>query len=346
MIGVLVNPNSRSNRKAPGQGERLRAEVRHLGEVVETPSLEAIEPALRKFREDGHRFLVADGGDGALHWMINTLADALGPEEAANAGIYVPTAGGTVDFVAHAIGLQGSGVEVVRRLADRVARGERIATRAVPSLLLEGTQVGPDGTDQPFRRIGFGNALAGYGANFFIPFYAGDTARGPLRIVATAAAMFGVATTRGLVPSSLKSARLKEAEHVYLHPAHAQVEVDGVLLREDDGTAMTHHTVLHCASIPLNLSGVFRVFPRAGEGRMHIHAGHVSPVEMARIMPRLTTGRGVDHLLPRAFDGCGSTLDIRCIGESALDPILDGELYRSINRLSIRMGPIFTMAVP
>lgn len=346
MIGVITNPNSRRNRRYPGQKKRLLAAVRGQGEVIATQSVDEIAPAVMGLLDRGYRYLVADGGDGALHWMINSLADTLGPEQAAEAAIFVPTAGGTVDFVAKAIGLKGAGAQVVRSLARRVAAGKPVPTRPVQSAILEGKQRLEDGSEVNFRRIGFGNALAGYGANFFIPFYAGDAGRGALRIIATCGAMFGAATTRYLVPDSLKPERLKDAEEVFLRPAHAEVEVDGEQLRNQDGSPMLIHNALQCASIPLNLSGVFRVFPLAGAGRMHIHAGRVTPAEMFRIMPHLATGRTVSHIVPTAYDDSGSSMNIRCLNGTALDPVIDGELYWGITELKVTMGPRFMMAVP
>ncbi|TVQ96933.1 MAG: hypothetical protein EA398_15280 [Deltaproteobacteria bacterium] len=349
MIGIIVNPNSRKNRKDPERPERLRIALGDAGSLLVTRRLEQIAPALERFRGDGRSWWVADGGDGALHWMINEAVELFGVERASRDVVYVPTRGGTIDFVASAIGLKGESDEIVSRLRKKLVRGRKPKVVEVPSLLFEGEQRTRTGVTLGFSRIGFGNSLAGYGANFFGPFYRSDTARGPVRIVVTSAKAFGAAAGRTLFPGPLrllKPSRLRRAEHDYLRPAHAEVAIDGEVLCGANGKPIHQHTVIQCASIPLNLGGVFRVFPAAGEGWMHAQAGHVSALEMARIFPGLMTGQIVGDVLPNAYDGQARAMDIRCLRDTELSPVLDGEIFENIVTLSVRMGPTFRMAVP
>src|SRR5688572_28212530 len=80
-IGVITNPNSRKNRNRPDRAERLQRIVGNLGEVHETTSVESIKPVLREFLRKRARYWVADGGDGALHWMLRTGMEVLQEEE-------------------------------------------------------------------------------------------------------------------------------------------------------------------------------------------------------------------------------------------------------------------------
>lgn len=349
MIGLIINPNSRKNRNRRGRVARFEKVLGRRGRVIETPSVNAIIPALKTFAEEGRRYWVADGGDGALHWMINEAVRFFGAARAAEAAVYMPTGGGSVDFVAKYLELDGDPHALVGRLAERVAEGRAPAPRDVPSLLLQGRQVvyGDEPTD--FRRYGFGNALAGYGANFYGPLYRGEGRHGPLQIARHITSAFGAAALRSAFVgplAGLKPPALRRAEDDYLRPLRAEVRIDDAVLRGHDGRPVHAHTALNCASLPLNLAEIMRVFPRADGARMHIHAGDVSAAEMARVFPGLMTGRSVNHLLANAYDGPATTMEVECRDGDEMTPVIDGELFYRITSLRVTMGPVFRMISP
>lgn len=349
MIGLLVNPNSRKNRHRPSRVRRFEKLLGRHGCVVETPSVDSIVPALKRFAEEGRRYWVADGGDGALHWMMNEAIRYFGAQRATELAVYVPTGGGTIDFVAKAIGLEGSPQEVITRLATAVAEGREPAILQVPAVACEGRQVlyGDEVTE--WRRIGFGAALAGYGANFFGPLYRGNKEYGGPRIAKLLALAFGAGAARAALRgplARLKPASVADVEREFLRPLRAEVRIDGTVLRGDDGLPVRAHTVLHAGSVPVNLAGIFRVFPQAGDGRMHVHAGAVSVAEAARILPGLMTGRSVDHLLRDAFDGPAARLDVVCERGEEMTPVLDGEVFHRVVELHATVESRFKMAVP
>ena len=80
-IGVITNPNSRKNRGQPHRAAKLQTIVGDLGEVYETSDVDSIKPVLREFLRRRARYWVADGGDGALHWMIRLGMEILEEEE-------------------------------------------------------------------------------------------------------------------------------------------------------------------------------------------------------------------------------------------------------------------------
>ena len=349
MIGLIINPNSRKNRHRRGRVARFEKVLGKRGRVIETPSVDAIVPALKAFADEGRRYWVAEGGDGALHWMINEAVRYFGPARAADAAVYMPTGGGSVDFVATFLGLDAPPHELVGRLADQLAEGRTPELRSVPSLLLAGRQVvfGDELTE--FRRFGFGNALAGYGANFYGPLYRGEGKHGPAQIARHIGSAFGAAAMRSLFSGPLEAVKpevFKRAEEDYLRPLHAEVRIDDAVLRGRDGRPITSHTAINCASLPLNLAGIMRVFPQAGGARMHIHAGNVSAVEMAVAWPGLMTGRSVNHLLAAGYDGPARSLEITCADGEEMTPVIDGELYYRLRSLHVTMGPVFRMASP
>jgi diacylglycerol kinase family enzyme len=349
MIGLIINPHSRKNKRRRGRVARFQKILGRHGRVVETPSVDAIIPALKSFADEGRRFWVADGGDGALHWVINESVRYFGAARATEIATYMPTGGGSVDFVAKHLGFDIDPHALVTRLVEHVSTGRQVPTRDVPGLWLRGRQVQWGDESVDFRRVGFGTALAGYGANFFGPLYEGGKEYGPARIARLLGAAFGVAALGALFKGPLhvvKPDALRELEHAFLRPLRAAVLLDAAPLRAKDGGAVREHTVVHCASLPLNLADILRVFPRAGNGRMHVHAGNVSPAEMARVLPGIITGKDIDHLLPRAYDGPARTFDVLCEPDQEMTPVIDGELFHRITELHVECGPVFRMAVP
>ncbi len=349
MIGLIVNPNSRKNRHKPSRVRRFEKILGRHGTVVETPSVDSIVPALRRFADEGRRYWVADGGDGALHWMINEAIRYFGPQRAATLATYVPTGGGTIDFVAKAIGLEGTPQEVVARLAAAVSESREVPTVDVPAVEFHGRQTEYGDEQGEWRRVGFGCALAGFGANFFGPLYRGNKEYGGPRIAKLFAAALGAGVTQTVMRgplAGLKPDFVSRAEHEFLRPLRAEVRVDGEVMRGADGAPLREHTVLHVAAVPVNLAGILRVFPSAGEGRMHVHAGHVGVGEMFRAMPGLMAGRSVQSALSQALDGPARTLDVRCEPGEEINPVLDGEVFYRITELHASLGRPFSLAVP
>src|SRR4029077_19301011 len=104
-IGVITNPNSRKNRNRPDRAERLQRIVGTLGEVHETSSGESIKPVLRDFLRKRARYWVADGGDGALHWMLRMGMEVLQEDEFVDQSVTLPltlpTKGGPLHIAAN-----------------------------------------------------------------------------------------------------------------------------------------------------------------------------------------------------------------------------------------------------
>src|SRR5262249_7161677 len=160
-IGVITNPNSRKNRNRPDRAERLQRIVGTLGEVHETTSIESIKPVLRDFLRKRARYWVADGGDGAVHWVRRMGMEGLPEEEFADQSVTLPmtlpTKGGTIDFVANNVGIEGDAEGILATLRRGVEHGTIIEETEVDSMCIDGVQV-QDGCEVPFRTYGFASA--------------------------------------------------------------------------------------------------------------------------------------------------------------------------------------------
>src|SRR3954447_19990431 len=137
-IGVITNPNSRKNRNRPDRADRLRRIVGNFGEVHSTDSVQSIKPVLRDFLRKRARFWVADGGDGALHWMLRMGMEVLQEDEFVGQAVTLPTTlptkGGTIDFVANNVGIQGDAEGILATLRRNVEYGSTIEETEVDSM--------------------------------------------------------------------------------------------------------------------------------------------------------------------------------------------------------------------
>src|SRR5258706_8100561 len=174
-IGVITNPNSRKNRNRPHRAERLQRIVGSMGEVNETASVESIKPVLRDFLRKRARYWVADGGDGALHWMLRMGMEVLQEDEFVGQNVTLPatlpTKGGTIDFVANNVGIERDAEGILATLRRNVEYNLTIEDTEVDSMVIDGVQL-VDGNDVPFRTYGFAAAAGGVGLRFYSKYYA------------------------------------------------------------------------------------------------------------------------------------------------------------------------------
>lgn len=320
-VGVVLNPQARKNRRAGAdRATRLARVLGPHGDVVETRSIEDLPDAVERLLPRATH-LVSDGGDGALHWLINEVRDRLGDDDAARWPTFVPTNGGTIDFVARKAGVRGHSVAIVDRLAS--AASTRRPPREVELGTLEIEGVRTDGST--FSRVGFALAAGGIGNRFFDKYYEDPDpgAHTIVGIIAKTVSQYALSRV-GLVRDPAY------ADHVF-RPTNARVTIDGEVVETEV------HSALHAGSVDVNFAGVLRVFPFARElGVVHFHAGDLRPAVIIANLPQLIAGTALrgDNLVDRP----GEVMEIEA-GDEILRPILDGERYEDVRALTVRAGP-------
>ena len=320
-IGVVTNPHSRKNRRDPRRLDRLRRIVGDHGVVVQTRSVDELPTTLARMLGQGVTHFVADGGDGALHWMWNelrSLVDEVPP--------VTPTNGGTIDFVAKKVALHGNAESIVEA-ATTLAR-ERGPLDVVPIDSLEITGERSDGA--AFKKVAFALAAGGVGQRFFDKYYA-EPDPGTGTIVKVVAQTVG-SHALGALPVPVPERWLRYGREVF-RPTAARVTIDGVALPH------TEHRAIHAGAFDVNLGGIFRVFPLArAPGRLHFMAGPVTAWDAIRNLPNMFRGREIDS--PRITERAGDEMVIEALGPEDLAPVMDGELYVGLRRLVVRRGPV------
>lgn len=325
-LGVIVNPRARKNLAARGnRGADLRRIVGPWGEVHETASVEELRKTVAQlYPRVSH--LVGDGGDGALHWLINEMQHCVADPE--RWPTFVPTNGGSVNAVARKAGVRGRADTIVRALTAAAA-----SDRPPPHVCLDTLQLdGQTADGAVFQRICFGLAAGGVGNRFYDKYYANpDHGRGAVaRVIART---FGDYVTNKVAPGRVN--RPNWASHLFA-PTHARVVIDG------EEVPTRTHRLLHAGAIDLRIGGPLRLFPKAREpGALHFQAGETSPSRIIAQLPAALTCGGIHG--DRVRDVVGHEMVIEAEDEP-LSPIIDGERFDGIVKLVARAGPRIRVA--
>jgi hypothetical protein len=336
VIGVITNPNSKKNRRKHNRVAELQAIVGEFGLVRQTPSTDAIGAVIGEFKDRGVDFWVSDGGDGALFWMLNKANEALGHGVASlpdHLRYALPTNGGTIDYVARRAGIRGKAEQILKKLVDTYRSGGSFAESMVPSLLLTGTQIGPDGREHAFEKVGFATAVAGVGNTFFDKYYKARIP-GPKVIVEVISktALSFIVDQIPFVGSRFPQDMLTYGREV-LKMKPARVWCDGRELPWGE------YSTIACGAFKINLGGVIKMFPWAGKGNLHLSAGCPDTWDIIANLPRMATGRRLSS--KDLYDAPGRELIVEATTSELLRPNVDGEFVNNVKRLVIRPGPKF-----
>lgn len=333
-IGVITNPNSRKNRNRPDRAERLQRIVGTLGEVHSTASIDSIKPVLRDFLRKRARYWVADGGDGALHWMVRLGMEVLQEDEfvgqTVRLPVTLPTKGGTIDFVANNVGIKGDAEGILGSLRRSVEYGASIEETEVDSMVIDGVQI-VDGVEVPFRTYGFASAAGGVGQRFYSKYYEHDdpNPKTIMKIVANTVSSAPIALTP---LSRLPLGKMTSYAKEMFEPTACQVILDGMRLPGDSFTGV------HIASMSINLGNVLRFFGKADQpGLMNAIVGTPSPWAIIRNIPRMA--RGEEMKGRNILDRPCREMKLEATGGELLAPIIDGEFYRDVKTIEFRVGP-------
>jgi len=337
-VGVITNPNSKKNYRRPGRRRSLEQAVGRHGVVCETRSLEDLPKVVHGLLDEGCEYWVCDGGDGTLHWVLNSLFDAVKARTPAGQPvelpIVVPTNGGTVDFVARKAGIKGDADAIVRRLIGRLERDTPIHTITIDTCRATGV-TSPDAATSPapapFDRIGLAMALGGVAQAFFDRFYALPKDRGAMAIAQVIGAAAGSALVHTLAPP-LRRFLSDDLATDFFRPTRAHVEVDGQRLPFSSFASM------QVGAIDINLAGVVRCFRHAREGGvLHFQAMSMSPIGVVCNVPNIFLGTPI--LGKQVYDDRARNVRIVAEHGERLGPVIDGEQFFGLERIELSLGP-------
>lgn len=333
-IGVITNPNSRKNKGRPNRAAELQSIVGTLGQVRETNDVDSIKPALREFLRNKARYWVADGGDGALHWMLRMGMEVLEEDEFKGASLpmTLPTNGGTIDFIAHNVGIHGSAESLLATLRNHLENRRNIEETEVDSMLIEGVRM-VGGREESFRTFGFGVAAGGVGQRFFSKYYEHNdpSPKTIVKVIGRALASMPVAYSPLRAIPGLPEQLRRYARDLF-EPTACKITMDGMILPD------TAFTGVHIASMSINFGNVLRFFHKADQdGVMHAIVGAPTPLQIVRNLPRMHRGKA---MIGRGMvDRACREMTMEATSGELLEPVIDGEYYRDVKRVTFKLGP-------
>jgi diacylglycerol kinase family enzyme len=327
-LGVIVNPKARKNRSASRDRiAELRRIVGPRGEVHETNSIEELRGAIQQLAPRVTH-LVGDGGDGALHWLINEVERCVGDPRRWPA--FVPTNGGSVNAVARKARVRGRPETIIRALTSAAETDQPPREVSLDTLVLDGETA--DGA--AFHRVCFGLAAGGVGNRFYDRYYDSPD-HGRLAVARVIARSFGDYITSKVAPSRVKTPNYAS---ILFTPTRARVVIDG------DEVPSRTHSLLHAGAIDLRIGGPLRLFPKASEpGALHFQAGNLRPSKIVAQLPMALTNGMLRGEGLRDVNGQEMTIEAE---DEPLSPIIDGERFLVIVKLVARAGPRIRIARP
>jgi diacylglycerol kinase family enzyme len=115
-------------------------------------------------------------------------------------------------------------------------------------------------------------------------------------------------------------------------PTQCKITLDGMVLPG------TEFTGVHVASMSINLGNVLRFFGKADQpGLMNAIVGTPSPWAIIRNIPRMA--RGEEMRGRNILDRPCREMTMEATGDDLLSPVIDGEFYKNVKSLSVRVGP-------
>jgi hypothetical protein len=271
---------------------------------------------------------VGDGGDGALHWLINEIERCVSDPQRWPA--FVPTNGGSVNAVARKARVRGRPEGIIRALTAAAEADRPPPDVSLDTLVLDGETA--DGA--AFHRLCFGLAAGGVGNRFYDRYYDSPD-HGRLAVARVIARSLGDYLTSKVAPSRVKTPNYAS---ILFTPTRARVVIDG------DEVPSRTHSLLHAGAIDLRIGGPLRLFPKASEpGALHFQAGNLRPSRIVAQLPMALTNGKLRGKGLRDVNGDEMTIEAE---DETLSPIIDGERFLGIVKLVARAGPRIRIARP
>jgi diacylglycerol kinase (ATP) len=305
-IGVLTNPRSRRNKRNPRLARRLAYIVGDSGQLEAPEGLGELTHAVQKFRERDVDIVAINGGDGTAHVALGALYKAYGDQLPRIALLR----GGTMNTIAHGLGIRGDPESLLGRLVAQVHSGAPLKTASRHLMVVNDTQVG----------FLFGNGLI---SNFLEAYYeAADPS--PSSAVWLLTRAIGSVLVGGELAKRIT------------RPIRCRVTVDG--------DAWPERSWLTVAAGTVDDIGVgFRPFFKSLEYPGYFHAIGLgsTAAQFLPQLPRVYRGQTMTH--PDNTEQVGRELILEA--QEPIAYMLDGDFHRGGQRLVVRVGPRVEMVL-
>ena len=301
---VVINPHAKRNKKLPDLPEKMEKILGSTAVVRLSQSLDAVEAVAKEALAAGCEVLAICGGDGTIHHTVSRFLKVYGAHPLPK---ILTLGGGTMNMVAHSVGVLGPSEGIARRYQAIVSAG-----RTLPTVHRETLHIG----DKVSFIFGVGLA-----ANFLNAYYeGGDT--GPVKAA--------VVVQRAITSVMKRSEFAKEL----FAPWRGELEVDGQKLPFKQYTAVLAQTIE-------NLGIGFNPMYRACEKPRHFHliATQMNAVKLVNHLPDIFFGRPMHH--PETHDTVAQSMILRSDQETLYT--MDGDMYTAKGEIKVATGPTIEM---
>jgi len=298
-VALLSNAASRRNRRDPSLHKALAERIGAAERCFTPASTADLARTARALRELDPGVLCVNGGDGTLHTLLTALAPLYG--DAPLPAIQL-LRGGTMNTIAHGIGLFGTPLQLLDGVLTR--GGAPLTTVDRSTVRVDGAQIG----------FLFGNGIV---ARFLEAYYAGGDPS-----PATAVALLA----KGIASAALGTTFFRELSR----PWEGEVEADGEAWGRGPWLSVAAGTV-----DDIGIS--FRPFYLApsSPGRMHAIGLGQSGAALVRELHRMYRARPLRH--PATKDQVVERLVLR--SDTPIDYMVDGDFHRGGTELLVEIGP-------
>lgn len=333
-IGIVTNPYAGKNAASSHRSKELQRIIGKHGIVKESRNIDQLKSILSEFAAQKVPYIVCDGGDGTIHWMVNTWLEILGSSKRetieAHMPIFIPTNGGTIDFIARKVNAHGGTYKILRKLKKLFDEGTVPKPHALRSFMIEGKYT-KEHMGESYRKLAFAGALAGVAQKFFNKYY--EDGKPSLQTIVEVITKTFTSTAfkgswfEGYVPKDV----VGYAGQIF-DPVHADVKIDG------KAVPYKKLNVLNVGSIALEIKSLIKLFSNADrDKKLHMHVGFMEPFEVFANLGNLFAGK--DYSGKTLVQTTAETLEIHSRDAAGINPCLDGELFTGMATMRVTVGP-------
>ena len=333
-LGIITNPYAGKNAASSHRSKELQRIIGKHGLVKESRNIDQLKSILSEFAAHKVPYIVCDGGDGTIHWVINTYLDILDKSKREaieqHMPIFVPTNGGTIDFLAKKVGAHGGTVKILRKMRKILDVGDLPQATPLRTFFIEGKYT-KEHLGKSYRKLAFSGALAGIAQKFFNKYY--ESHKPSLQTVVEVITKTFTSTAfkgswfEGYVPKDV----INYSNDVF-DPVAVDVKVDG------KAVPYKRINTLNVGSIAIEIKNLIKLFAQADrDKKLHMHVGYLEPHEVFANLPNLFAGR--DYIGKELVQTTSETIDIVSREPEGLNPCLDGELFTGMATMKISVGP-------
>ncbi|GAB4305147.1 MAG: hypothetical protein Kow0090_20800 [Myxococcota bacterium] len=305
-IGVIINPNSRMNRRYPERIQKLGYILGDRGSCELTKNVDDIYRVAEGFKAQGIEILALSGGDGTNHVTLTKFFEVYGDTPIPKIALL---RGGTMNTIANGVGVKGDSFSLLSNLVEKYHRGEQFETTQRDILNVNGN----------YGFI-FGNGLI----HSFLTEYYATNKPSPLRALTT--------LSRGTI-SALWGGEM--AQRIF-RKFKGEVIIDGKKAPYEEYSAVIAATV---EQVGLGFAPFYRCEEQPGT--FHIYLILCSAAEFAMQLPKFYAGKPPRADLAPEF----VAKEVVFSSRTPLLYQIDGDTYKGPKTFTMTCGPRLTFIV-